>query len=156
MTHIALVLAASILVAGGHAAAQDVAPDPSGTSLQAQTAAPAPALRIELNAAEPQPEACRLVFLAENGLGADLSSLVIEAVVFDQAGKVMLLTLFDFRDVPDARSRVRQFDIAGTDCAAVGRVLLNDVHACVGTGITQATCKAGLTWSSRTDVEVLG
>jgi hypothetical protein len=116
----------------------------------------ASALTIELNAVEPQAGACRLVFLATNALGADLSALVVETVVIDQSGKVVLLTLFDFRDLPQARPRVRQFDLAGTDCAKLGRVILNDIHACTGEGLDRAACKAGLQWSSRTDVELLG
>jgi len=119
-------------------------------------ALPKPALSIELNALEPQQGACRLVFVAENTLGADLSALVVETVLFDRAGKVVLLTLFDFKDLPMSRPRVRQFDLAATDCTKLGRVLLNDIHACTGEGITAATCKAGLQWFSRTDVEVLG
>jgi hypothetical protein len=122
----------------------------------AQATSDTPALLIELNVVAPQEGACRLIFLAENSLGADLSSLVMEAVVFDREGAVTLLTLFDFRELPDARPRVRQFDLADTDCTSLGRVLLNDVHACVGEGITAAACKAGLRWSSRTEVEVLG
>jgi hypothetical protein len=114
------------------------------------------ALTIELNAVEPQAGACRLVFLATNALGADLSALVVETVVIDRAGKVVLLTLFDFRDLPQGRPRARQFDLAGTDCATLGRVILNDIHACTGEGLDRAACKAGLQWSSRTDVELVG
>jgi hypothetical protein len=141
-------LIALALLAGqsGRALAEDGAEEGSAAST----------LTIELNAVEQQQGSCRLVFLAENSLGADLSSLVMEAVVFDREGKVKLLTLFDFRDLPDARPRVRQFDLADTDCTSLSRVLLNDVHACVGDGITAAACKDGLRWSSRTEVEVLG
>lgn len=148
MTHVVFVLTSLILSFGN--------PDRAFAQEQTEADGQTPALLIELNAVEPQPGACRLVFLAENTLGADLSSLVMEAVVFDPEGKVKLLTLFDFRDLPDTRPRIRQFDLAGTDCASVGRVLLNDVHACVGEGVTPAACKAGLTWSSRTEIEVLG
>ena len=149
MTSFTQLLASMVLIAGvsAPATAQDTAQD---------HVTPTPALSVELNAVEPQQGACRLVFVVENNLGADLSSLVLEAVVFDTAGKVKLLTLFDFRDVPDARPRVRQFDLAGADCTALGRVLLNDVQACVGTGIAAAACKAGLRWSSCTEIEVLG
>lgn len=51
---------------------------------------------------------------------------------------------------------MRQFDLAGVDCTSLAFVLLNDVHACTGENLTVALCAAGLRWSSRTDVEVLG
>lgn len=140
--------AATMLLAalGGAAAAQDgPAPGPA-----------APALSIELNAVEQQPGSCRLVFVAENRMGADLSALVLEAVLFDRAGNVTLLTLLDFGGLPAARTRVRQFDLAGADCAGLGRVLLNDVNACGGAGLSAESCRAALRWSSRTDVEVVG
>lgn len=128
---------------------------PLGQGAAAQEAT-APFLSIELNATEQQAGACRLIFMAENGLGADLTALVFETVLLDGDGKVMLLTLFDFQDVPNGRPRVRQFDLPGLDCAALGRVLLNDVHACTGPGLTADACKTGLRWSSRTGVEVVG
>ena len=115
-----------------------------------------PFLSIELNMVEQQASTCRLTFVAQNGLGVDVSAVVFETVLFDRAGQVIDLTLFDFQDLPDGSPRVRQFDLAGVDCASVGRVLLNDVHACTGANVTPEVCAAGLQWSSRADVEVVG
>lgn len=114
----------------------------------------APSLSLELNAVTAQDQACRLTFVVENGLGKDLSALVYETVLFSKDGQVMTMTLFDFGAVPDGRPRVRQFDLPGTDCSTVGRVLLNDAHACEG--VPEGACTDSLKWSSRTDVEVLG
>jgi len=118
--------------------------------------APAPALTVELNAAAQEGEACRLTFVVENGLGADLTSAVFETVLFDRAGQVLTLTLFDFLDLPAGRPRVRQFDIPATDCGALGRILLNDADACEGEGIAPGACMDALRWQSRTGIEVLG
>lgn len=115
-----------------------------------------PFLSVELNATDQQAGACRLIFMVENGLGADLSALVFETVLLDRDGRVILLTLFDFQDLPAERPRVRQFDLPDTDCDALGRVLLNDVNICTGPGLADDACKAGLRWSTRTAVEVLG
>ena len=56
---------------------------------------------------------CRLSFVIRNDLGADIESLVAEAVLFDVAGRVAVMTLFDFGSLPEGRPRVRQFDLAG-------------------------------------------
>jgi hypothetical protein len=115
-----------------------------------------PALSVELNGTGQEGAACRLTFVVENRMGADLETAVFETVLFDKAGAVLTLTLFDFGALPEGRSRVRQFDLAETDCGSLGRVLLNGAHACKGEGIDAAACDAGLALSTRTDVEILG
>lgn len=120
------------------------------------SATPGKHLSIELNTLTQQDGACRLIFLVENTLGADLNSAVFETVLFKTDGSVERLTLFDFQELPQGRPRVRQFDIPGTGCDAIGRVLINDVHACKGNGIVEADCINGLNLSSKTAVEVLG
>jgi hypothetical protein len=144
-----LALAATAAVAGAFpAAAAD------GASGEAT-------LGVELNAVSQEGASCRLVFVVENGMGADLSSAVFETVLFDSDGRVVTLTLFDFGALPEGRPRVRQFDLAETTCADLGRLLLNGAHACAAEGeaggaITPETCAAALRWSSRTSIEVLG
>ncbi|WP_235962688.1 hypothetical protein [Jannaschia marina] len=110
----------------------------------------APAVAVELNALDPVDGACRLVFVARNGLGSDITALVLETVAFDAEGGVSQIALFDFADLPAGRPRVRQFDIAGTSCEAVGSLLVNGVQTCEGA----EACP--LSVSSRTDVELLG
>jgi hypothetical protein len=140
-----LLAAAQVFALTGEALAQEAASQPEPTFLS-----------IELNMVEQQEDTCRLTFVAQNSLGGDVSAVVFETVLFDRAGQVIDLTLFDFRDLPDGSPRVRQFDLVGVDCASVGRVLLNDIHACTGSNLTPEVCAAGLRWSSRTDVELLG
>jgi len=118
--------------------------------------ASAPVLSIELNTLSQQDGACRMIFLVENTLGAGLESAVFETVLFKTDGSVDRLTLFDFQTLPQGRPRVRQFDIPGTGCDAIGRVLINDVHSCKGNGITDADCINGLKLTTKTSVEVLG
>ncbi|WP_210528703.1 hypothetical protein [Rubellimicrobium arenae] len=128
-------------------------------TLQAQDAAPsaaAPSLSVELNDAAPTEGGCRLTFLAENGLGTDLASLSLETVVLSTAGQVEQVTLFDFGDLPAGRPRVRQFDLAGLACDAIGQVLINGVTTCDGAGADPATCISGLALSSRNRIELIG
>ncbi|MFW5881938.1 MAG: hypothetical protein ACOCTP_05415 [Roseicyclus sp.] len=109
-------------------------------------------LSVELNRIDAMDGACRLTFLAENALGADLEALSLETVLIDADGRVDRLTLFDFGALPDGVPRVRQFDIPDLDCETLGRVLINGVADCSA----GAACAEGLRLSARTDVEVIG
>ena len=118
--------------------------------------AEARALTVELNRIDQTGTACRLTFMAENGLGADLDGLTLETVLIDGDGRVDRLTLFDFQSVPSGAPRVRQFDLPELDCAALGRVLFNGVAQCSGEGLEPGDCADALTLTSRVDVEVTG
>lgn len=128
----------------------------TGAALADQTAAPSAVLSIELNTLTQKDTACRMIFLVENTLKADLETAVFETVLFKTDGGVERLTLFDFQTLPQGRPRVRQFDIPNAKCESFGRVLINDVHSCKGDGITGADCIKGLKLSTKTSVEVLG
>lgn len=136
-----------------HLAAVPVAAQTSNA--QAAEAGPA-TLSIALDSLAPVDGACRLTFVARNGLAADISALVIEAVAFGADGGVERIALFDFGTLPVDRLRVRQFDLPGLSCDAVGSVLVNGVQGCVGEGLDAAHCAAAITVSSRAGVELLG
>lgn len=123
----------------------------------AQDAPAAPALSVELNGAETVEGACRLTFLVQNNLGVDLGQLALETVILTADGIVERLTLFDFRDLPADRPRVRQFDLGGLACEGIGAVLINGTSACAGDGIDATACGAAMTLTSRVEgVEILG
>lgn len=127
----------------------------AATPVAAQS--PSPTLTLELNTIESTDTGCRLTFLAENQMAADLSSAVFETVLFTRDGLVDRLTLFDMQSVPEGRPRVRQFDVPGLECGALGRVLINGVHACSGDGIDASACESALELRSRIDeVEIVG
>lgn len=113
-------------------------------------------LRLELNTMTQTESACRLTFVVDNALGADLDALVLETVVFDAGGVVERLSLFDFQSVPEGRTRVRQFDLPGAECAALGRVLVNAAEDCSGAGLEAGACMEHLRLESRADLEVSG
>lgn len=109
------------------------------------------ALRLDLNRAEPQDGACRLVIVAENPSADPVAGYEIEAVLFDTAGRVAALSVLDLQDLPAGRMRVRPFDLAGLDCAGIARLLVN-AAACRPE--SAAPCATPPVWSSLSGIEV--
>lgn len=124
---------------------------------QAQsTARETGALTLELNTVQETGSACRLTFTAQNDTGAAIEQAVFETVIFDESGGVVSLSLFDFQRLPADRLRVRQFDLPGMACTAIGRVLINGANACLVDGGASTVCEDGLTLSTRVAVELVG
>ena len=121
-------------------------------SAWAQEPAPVPALTLELNGAQPSEKGCRLTFVVNNNLGADLSKAAFEIALFNEAGVVDRLTVLDFKDLPVGKTKVTRFDLAGTDCAKVSRVLINSTTECVGTGVEPNACMRKLKTDTRTGI----
>lgn len=112
----------------------------------------APALTLELNGAQPSDKGCRLTFVVNNTLGADLSKAAFEIALFNEAGVVDRLTVLDFQDLPAGKTKVTRFDLAGADCAKVSRVLINSATECAGTGIEPDACMRGLKTETKTGI----
>jgi hypothetical protein len=112
-------------------------------------------LSIELNAAQTDQSSCLISFFVTNAHKEAIESVVFETVLFDSAGQVDRLTLFDFGKLPSGRARVRQFKVPELSCDKLGRVLFNGVTQCQG--LTEGTtCDDGLNLSTKTDIEVIG
>ena len=111
---------------------------------------------IELNTVSEGENSCTLTFMVTNGHSVDIDKLVFETVLFDAAGAVDRLTLFDFGALPVGRPRVRQFAVPNLACSGLGRVLFNGVHTCEATGLEARTCADGLVPTSRGEIELLG
>jgi len=75
-----------------------------------------------------------------------------EIALFDRTGLVDRLTVLEFKDLPAGKTKVSRFDLAGTDCAHVSRVLVNSVAECGAQGLEPAACLRGLKTSSRAGV----
>ena len=114
-------------------------------------AATEPSLLVELNALQPSDRGCRFTFVVTNRLGGELASAAFELVLFDKEGMVSRITIVDFKDLPEGKTKVRQFDFSGVDCANLGRVLVNDATDCAGTGIDPKACIRHLTTETRTE-----
>ena len=118
----------------------------------AEGSAPVPALTLELNAAQPSDKGCRLTFLVNNNLGADLSKAAFEIALFNEAGVVDRLTVLDFKDLPAGKTKVTRFDLAGTDCTRISRVLINSATECAGSGVEPAACMRKLKTDTKTGI----
>ncbi len=114
--------------------------------------APAPALDLELNAAQPSEKGCRLTFVVTNTLGADLSKAAFEIALFNTADVVDRLTVLDFKDLPAGKTKVTRFDLAGADCGKLSRVLINSATECAGSGIEPTACMRALKTSTKTAI----
>jgi len=115
-------------------------------------AAPAGALKLELNAAQPSEKGCRLTFLVENGLGAELGEAAFEIALFDEAGVVGTLAVLAFKDLPAGKTKVTRFDLPGADCAKISRVLVNHATQCNGAGIDPSACIRKLQTGSKANI----
>ncbi|WP_170561795.1 hypothetical protein [Ruegeria atlantica] len=113
-------------------------------------------LQVELNTVQDVGQACRLTFVVENKTGTAIDEASFETVIFDASGSVVSLSIFNFRDLPADRPRVRQFDLPGRDCGSVGKALINGTNSCKVAGADSSVCEDGLKLQSRTDVELIG
>ena len=110
----------------------------------AQEASNAPTLLLELNGAQPSDKGCRLTFVVTNNLGAELTKAAFEIALFNDAGVVDRLTVLDFNELPAGKTKVARFDLAGTDCTKISRVLINHATECTGTRIDPKACLSHL------------
>ena len=110
----------------------------------AQEAAKDAALILELNGAQPSDKGCRLTFVVTNNLGAELTKAAFEIALFNEAGIVDRLTVLDFNELPAGKTKVARFDLAGTDCTKISRVLINHATECTGAGIDPKACLSQL------------
>ena len=94
-----------------------------------------PSLNLELNGAQASDKGCRLTFVVTNNLGAELTKAAFEIALFNDAGVVDRLTVLDFNELPEGKTKVARFDLAGTNCAKISRVLVNTATECAGPGV---------------------
>jgi hypothetical protein len=122
--------------------------------LVAQEAA-TPSLALELNTAADTPEgACRLTYVASNGLSAPLEMTSFQMAVFDADGAVTRLIVLDFGALPLGKTKVVQFDIPGQTCAQISRIIVNDVAQCTTTGGAAVEgCLTSLSTASRSTIQ---
>lgn len=111
-----------------------------------------PSLFLELNTLQSTERGCRFTFLATNDLGAELTRAAFELAIFNEAGMISRVATIDFRDMPEGKSKVRQFDFPGIDCDDVGRVLVNDATECAGDGLDAQSCIRALQAETRSEV----
>lgn len=119
---------------------------------EAQSSPPPPFLMLELNAAQPSDKGCRFTFVVTNNLGAALSKAAFEIALFNEAGVVDRLTVLDFKELPIGKTKVTRFDLPGTECAKVSRVLINNATDCAGQGVEPSSCLSSLRTESKSSI----
>jgi len=115
-----------------------------------------PSLSIDLNATQQLEQSCRLVFVATNEIGTSIEEMSFETVLFDTAGTVDRFALFDFKDLPVGKTRVRQFDLPDTQCSDIGRILINGSASCKGQSFKGTECMDHLDLKSSSKTEIVG
>ncbi|WP_298853107.1 hypothetical protein [uncultured Ruegeria sp.] len=113
-------------------------------------------LLVELNSVEDVAGSCKLTFLVKNETGQSIDGVVFETVIIDAEGSVLNFSLFNFRDLPAGRPRVRRFNLQNRTCDSVGQAIINGTSSCVVGGSESDICGKTLTPSSRVEMELLG
>jgi hypothetical protein len=104
---------------------------------------------IELNTAADVDGACRLTFVATNNTGLSLTRTAYEVAAFDAGGAVSQLMVLEFGELPQAKTRVIQFDLPGQQCSAISRLLVNGQDTCEAADGPKDVCMKSLSASSR-------
>ena len=114
-----------------------------------------PHFTLDLNAAaETDAGACRLTYVASNQSDTALDRVAYEVAVFDAEGVVTRLLALEFGGLIAGKTKVLQFELAGTPCVGRSSIVVNGVVACTATGgAASDVCMSGLVASSRTAIQ---
>jgi hypothetical protein len=138
----ALVIGVASLAAIGIAVAQDRKAAPAGLSL-------------ELNKLEDREGSCRAYLVFDNRTLAGFDSFKLDLVLFGTDGVIIRRMAVEAAPLRPEKKAVKLFDIAGTACAAIGSVLVNDVMSCQGGQGEQPDCIGQLTVASRVSATLM-
>lgn len=120
-----------------------------GAPVQAQDKTPK--ISVELNNLKPSQGGCQIIFVVKNDLGKKLEKVSYEVVLFDGDGLVDRMTIFDFKALNVGKTKVRQFNLTGTDCSKISRILINGAKECKGAEAD--ACMSNLITNNRTAIE---
>ncbi|MDQ0563822.1 hypothetical protein QO004_005638 [Rhizobium mesoamericanum] len=109
---------------------------------------------VELNGIAPSKKGCMMTFVALNNLAAPINKISFELAFFNDKNGVDRVTVLDFRDLPQGKKRVRQFDMPNMTCENVTRLLINDAPVCDGPAAGE--CMKGLVIRSKVSVPFEG
>lgn len=94
------------------------------------SAQPAAPVTIELNKTEQLGADCQAFLMMENGTESRFEKLGLDLVMIDRDGVIARRLAVEVGPLRAGRTSVKVFAIDGIECAAIGRVLLNDVLGC--------------------------
>lgn len=109
-------------------------------------------LLIELNKLAPHGNACRVYMLFNNKTTNRFSNLTLDIVVFDKKGIINKELALDAAPLTPNRLSVKIFDIDGTGCDQIGKLLLNNVTSCKDQTGTRTNCLGQISLSARGSV----
>jgi len=135
------------------AIAASVAMIPAAVPTVATAENPETSVSLELNDLSDSATGCLATFMARNALPQRLDEIAFEVVLFDADGRVDRLLVLDFSPLTRGKTRVRQFELEGAECAGISRVLVNDAAACSGADVAPHACIEQLETTVRVPVE---
>ena len=106
-------------------------------------------LSIELNRLEERTGGCRVHLVLNNPSARSYSSYRLDLVIFASDGVIARRLALETAPLRANKTMVKEFELAGLACRGVGRVLLNDVPACVSGDGNMDDCVASTRVSSR-------
>lgn len=106
-------------------------------------------IAIELNNLQQAESACRLSLVFTNGLPVGIDALELETVLFDTEGRAGRFLVLKSQPLIPGKVRVHRYDLDDTPCESIGAILVNDVVACDGEGLTPPACVSRLRLTSR-------
>lgn len=113
------------------------------------------AFELDLNGAtETEGGGCRLTYVATNRSDQAFERTAFQVGLFDADGAVTRLLVLEFGALVAGKTKILQFELAGSSCASISRIVVNDVAACtLADGTASDFCLSGLVATSRTAIQ---
>lgn len=109
-------------------------------------------LSIELNALNQNAAACQVYVVIDNVSEVAFAKFSTDLVLFDNGGLILKRLTTDFGRLRPNKIHVMSFVVEPLECAAVGRVVLNDVIDCEHDGRAGVDCIDAIRLSHRGNV----
>lgn len=113
------------------------------------------AFELDLNGATDTDDGgCRLTYVATNRSDLAFDRTAFQVGLFDADGAVTRLLVLEFGALVAGKTKILQFELAGSPCASISRIIVNDVAACtLADGSASEFCVSGLVATSRTAIQ---
>ncbi len=111
-------------------------------------------LFVDLNKAETTAAGCRLTYVVNNQTGHTLSGKSVVISVFDANGTFSRKVVFRFGGIAAAKTKVQQFDLVGSACEDISKLLIDEITECVTDDGTELDCTGALVTTSDTGIEL--
>ncbi|WP_405402640.1 hypothetical protein [Paracoccus sp. Ld10] len=129
---------------------------PDAADQTAATAAGSGSVLLDLNGATATEAGnCRLTMVTTNRLDKGLTRAAWQVAVFDAEGVVQALPILDFGALAQGKTKVALFELPGSGCDAISRIIVNDVAECRAEDDSdlREVCLTGLATQTRTAID---